>query len=128
VSLVAPGVRCGADAEPQPKLDAPGIIAECALGIVSCPVTRCFSFAVKSRVVFVPYIHPRMSPILYREHVQVIRSMGCAVVLEDDDLLWRDKSAWVETERAVAVCMVGAFHPMERRTSTTWWRCCGPQG
>lgn len=78
------------------------VLAHCALGIVSCPVTRCFAFADKKSVLVTPYLHPRMEPRLYSQHVDVLRSVGCTVVQPDDRLFWRTTSAWVTTEHRLS--------------------------
>jgi phosphopantothenoylcysteine synthetase/decarboxylase len=56
------------------------ILAQCALGEVTCPVTRLFAFTPKDRVVVAPSLHPRMDVRLYEGHVERLRSIGCAVL------------------------------------------------
>jgi phosphopantothenoylcysteine synthetase/decarboxylase len=75
------------------------VLCQCALGIVSCPVTRCFAFTSKGQVLITPYLHPRMESRLYTPHLDLLRSIGCRVAQPDDGLVWRTTSAWVATER-----------------------------
>jgi phosphopantothenoylcysteine synthetase/decarboxylase len=56
------------------------ILAQCALGEVTCPVTRLFAFTPKDRVVIAPALHARMDGRLYAGHVDRLRSIGCAVL------------------------------------------------
>lgn len=60
------------------------IFAECALGIVSCTVTRLFAFTPKERVVLAPALHPRMDLRLYRDHEKRLVDVGCTVLARDD--------------------------------------------
>lgn len=87
------------------------ILAQCALGIVSCPVTRCFAFADKRRVIVTPYLHPRMEQRLYRPHIEVLCSIGCRIAQPDDELLWRDSSAWIATERLLGEVLADESSP-----------------
>ena len=76
------------------------ILAECALGIVTCPVTRLFAFANKEHTVVVPYLHPAMDVTLYVDHIDKIERIGATVVRPRKGLIWRDEGAW---DRALAV-------------------------
>ncbi|WP_408588842.1 flavoprotein [Paraburkholderia tropica] len=79
------------------------IIAECALGIISCPVTRLFSFSPKSNVVVTPYLHPDMTESLYTSHIDTLKKVGCTVIKpKAHGLLWKDESAWLATEAEIA--------------------------
>ena len=69
------------------------IIAQCALGEVTCPVTRLFAFTPKSRIVIAPAIHPRMDPRLYEGHLARLRELGCEVL--GGPTLW---ATWAEVE------------------------------
>ena len=67
------------------------IIAQCALGEVTCAVTRLFAFTPKDRVVVAPAIHPYLERSIYEPHVRRLRDLGCTV-LGGDDLFasWAD--------------------------------------
>jgi phosphopantothenoylcysteine synthetase/decarboxylase len=56
------------------------ILAECATGAVTCPVTRLFAFTPKDRIVVAPAIHPRMDLRIYAPHAERLRSLGCTVL------------------------------------------------
>lgn len=58
----------------------PRLVAECALGIVSCAVTRIFAFSDKHRVIMVPFIHPQMEKRLYLGHLQILSEVGCTIL------------------------------------------------
>lgn len=73
------------------------ILAQCALGEITCPVTRLFAFTPKDRVVVAPAIHARMDARLYEGHVDRLRSVGCAV-LGDRSLA----TTWAEIEEHLA--------------------------
>jgi len=75
------------------------VVAECALGIVSCPVTRLFAFFPKDRVCIAPAIHPRMDLRLYAPHLARLRELGCAVVGGDDAFAsWSDVRGFLSTK------------------------------
>ncbi len=76
------------------------IVSSAALGIISCPVTRCFAFMPKERVILTPYLHPAMSPEIYRGHLETLSGCGCQLVAPDDGLVWRDRSSWQGTVSA----------------------------
>lgn len=72
------------------------IVAECALGIVSCTVTRLFAFFPKDRVCIAPAIHPKMDARIYAPHLARLRELGCAVVGGEDAFAsWADVLAHV---------------------------------
>jgi hypothetical protein len=77
------------------------VLASCALGLITCPVTRLFAFTPKDRVAFAPAIHPDMDLRLYAPHAAALRALGC-VVLGGDDLFasWRDAVDHVEQRLA----------------------------
>lgn len=78
------------------------IIAACALGLITCPVTRLFAFTPKDRIVVTPYLHPNMATTLYIDYIAKLQELGCTVVLpENGSLQWTDESAWTATELAV---------------------------
>ena len=72
------------------------IIAQCAAGEVTCPVTRLFAFTRKDRIVVAPAIHPRMDPRLYEGHLARLRDLGCVVL--GGPSLW---TTWAEIEQCV---------------------------
>ncbi|EDX82958.1 Flavoprotein [Synechococcus sp. PCC 7335] len=78
------------------------VIAEAALGIVSCPVTRVIAFSPKEKVIMVPYLHTAHHQMVYREHLGQLRRQGCEVVMpSDNDLCWKTESAWVAARRII---------------------------
>ncbi len=72
------------------------ILAQCALGEVTCPVTRLFAFTPKDRVLIAPAIHPDMSRELYDPHVKRLSGLGCKVLAAAD--LWAN---WRDVEDAI---------------------------
>jgi hypothetical protein len=58
----------------------PRIIAECALGIIRCPVTRSFAFLDKDRILVAPTLHPAVDHRLYEPHLLRLMSLGCELV------------------------------------------------
>ncbi len=72
------------------------VLAESALGIVRCAVTRLVAFTPKERILFAPAIHPQMDRRLYADHVAKLVALGCAIV--GDETLF---AAWGEVERAI---------------------------
>ncbi len=72
------------------------ILAQCALGEVTCPVTRLFAFTPKDRIVIAPAIHPRMDKRLYEGHVARLRELGCTILGGPE--LW---ATWAELEACV---------------------------
>lgn len=67
------------------------ILAEGAIGSITCPVTRLIAFTPWERLVIAPAIPPALDPTVYRPHLQTLRDRGCTV-LGSDDLFasWRD--------------------------------------
>jgi len=72
------------------------IIAQCALGAVTCAVTRLFAFMPKDRIIVAPAIHPDMEKSLYDGHIATIKRIGCQVVGGND--YW---ASWREVENAI---------------------------
>lgn len=81
------------------------IIAEAALGIISCLVTRAFSFMAKNRVIVAPYLHPAMDQRLYEDHLSKLRQLDCRLVLPEEGLFWRKRSAWEATKRMLCASL-----------------------
>lgn len=71
------------------------VLATCALGLISCPVSRLFAFTEKDRVIVAPTLHPAMEPRLYRAHLDTLASVGCAIVAPGG------RSAWPQLEQLV---------------------------
>lgn len=76
------------------------IIAEMALGIISCPVTRLFAFTNKKQVIITPYLHEDMCWSLYIEHLEKLSSVGCNIIMPQEHS-WKKESAWVKTGQAI---------------------------
>ncbi len=53
------------------------LIAEFALGIISCPVTRLFSFFNKPDIIIGPFIHTQMTKDIYTPHFNALKELGC---------------------------------------------------
>ncbi len=72
------------------------ILAECANGSITDPVTRLFAFTPKQRIAVAPAIHAQMDPRPYRDHVNKLRDLGCTV-LGGDDLHadWASAKSWL---------------------------------
>jgi phosphopantothenoylcysteine synthetase/decarboxylase len=77
------------------------IVASCALGLVTCPVTRLFAFTPKNRIVIGTFLHPNMEIAIYRPHLQVLAAMGCKV-LQYDPGRSSGGSLWPEVEATIA--------------------------
>jgi phosphopantothenoylcysteine synthetase/decarboxylase len=71
------------------------VVAQCAIGEVTCPVTRLFAFTPKERVVLAPALHPRMMRGLYEGHIEKLGRMGCSIIEAEVG------SAWPEIEKEV---------------------------
>jgi phosphopantothenoylcysteine synthetase/decarboxylase len=76
------------------------IVAECALGLITCPVTRLFAFKAKEQIIVVPHLHPAMDVSLYVDHLVRIERVGATVIRPSAGLIWKDESAW---SRALSV-------------------------
>lgn len=55
------------------------VIAECAAGITSCPVTKTFAFTPKGSVVIDCTLHPSLDRQVYASAVQRLSDFGCLV-------------------------------------------------
>lgn len=62
----------------------PRILAQCATGEITDPVTRLFAFTEKARVIVAPCLHPSLDLRIYRPHVERLRELGCTVVGPED--------------------------------------------
>lgn len=85
------------------------IVASCALGLVTCPVTRLFAFIPPARVIVSPAIHPAMDRSVYAAHLATLRNRGCTV-LGGDDLFASWQNVRDHLERTF---------PLARRTDAT---------
>ena len=72
------------------------VLAQCALGDVTCPVTRLFAFTAKDRILVAPAIHPRMDRRIYEPHAARLRELGCEVIGGAE--LW---ATWHEVETRI---------------------------
>lgn len=72
------------------------ILAECAAGSVTCPVTRLVAFTPFDRVAIAPAVHAQMDPRPYRRHLERLAELGCTV-LGGDDLHadWATVKGWL---------------------------------
>lgn len=77
------------------------LIAEMALGVITCPVTRVFAFTPKCKIVIAPMIHELMESRIYRPHIETLKSIGCTVLGEGSL-----RTSWYVTEQAI-VKMLG---------------------
>lgn len=72
------------------------ILAECAAGSVTDPVTRVVAFTPKERIAIAPTVHPRMDPRPYRKHIETLRELGCTVLGGDDmHTDWATVQSWL---------------------------------
>jgi len=77
------------------------IIAQCALGEITCPVTRLFAFTPKEKILIAPAIHPRMDKRIYQPHLDKLTELGCQVLnqYQEDSSPY---SLWSQIELKVA--------------------------
>lgn len=57
------------------------VIAQCANGEITCPVTRLFAFTEKKRIVICPALHPRFDMRLYIKHLETLEKLGCHMLV-----------------------------------------------
>lgn len=86
------------------------ILAESALGIVSCAVTRLFAFTPKDRIVVAPALHPNMDRRIYDEHLKRLRGLGCTVLGGEDAF-----ASWAEVESHIVARLSLAKRPTSPR-------------
>jgi Flavoprotein len=77
------------------------IIAQCALGEVTCPVTRLFAFSLKENVIICPALHPRMDIRLYLGHLNTLQKFGCTILGNVGEST-NSESIWPQVEREIA--------------------------
>jgi phosphopantothenoylcysteine synthetase/decarboxylase len=97
------------------------IVAEAALGIVSCPVTRLFAFSNKKKLILTQFLHPAMEASLYLRHLETLKSIGCTVIEPQNESVWNRESAWVATGRAIRK-FLGLDENVETATTLEVWR------
>lgn len=67
------------------------VLAEAAVGSVTCPVTRLLAFGSPARTLIAPAVHPRMDRSVYRPHLDRLAGRGCTILGGDDlHASWRD--------------------------------------
>ena len=73
------------------------ILAQAALGIIDCPVTRLFAHFDKSKIIIVPWMHPDHDARIYLRHIHFLQELGCQVALESSGSLhWKNESGWLK--------------------------------
>jgi len=83
---------------------SPRILAECALGIVSCPVTQVFAFADKASVLICPALHPRCTKWLYEDHLRRLETLGCTVLgVTNGEFM--ERATWDDVEKGLSLLL-----------------------
>lgn len=77
------------------------ILVQCAIGEITCPVTRLFAFSPKDKVVILPFIHPRMDSQIYQEHIDKLSDLGCTVLTSQKEMQ-QSQSPWLCVEQEIA--------------------------
>ncbi|MGE0708193.1 MAG: flavoprotein [Planctomycetota bacterium] len=103
------------------------ILAQCATGVVSCPVTRLFAFVPKERVLVAPALHPEMDLRLYRDHARRLAELGCEVLGLGAEGAAELAPTWRELSERVAARM-GATRLVPRPEQVLLERLFRPQG
>jgi phosphopantothenoylcysteine synthetase/decarboxylase len=95
------------------------IIAQCALGEVTCPVTRLFAFTPKERILIAPAIHPRMDKRIYQPHLDRLQELGCHVLNQQQEefVLY---SLWSHIELKVAELLETEQLAVPKGSSSLW--------
>jgi phosphopantothenoylcysteine synthetase/decarboxylase len=93
------------------------IIAQCALGEITCPVTRLFAFTPKERILIAPAIHPRMDKRIYQPHLDKLNDLGCYVLQGQDDSPY---SLWSQVELKVAEMLEAERLATPTKALTLW--------
>lgn len=93
------------------------IIAQCALGEITCPVTRLFAFTPKERILIAPAIHPRMDKRIYQPHLDKLNDLGCHVLQGQDDSPY---SLWSQVELKVAEMLEAERLATPTKALTLW--------
>jgi phosphopantothenoylcysteine synthetase/decarboxylase len=95
------------------------VIAQCAIGEVTCPVTRLFAFTPKDKILIAPAIHSRMDMRIYQPHLTKLQDLGCHVLTQPQD----DSSAfslWSEIELKIAEMLKTETHPVPKKAIRLW--------
>jgi phosphopantothenoylcysteine synthetase/decarboxylase len=95
------------------------IIAQCAIGEVTCPVTRLFAFTPKDKILIAPAIHSRMDTRIYKPHLKRLQDLGCHVLSQPQD----DSSPfslWSEIELTIAKILETETHSMPEKGIILW--------
>jgi phosphopantothenoylcysteine synthetase/decarboxylase len=77
------------------------IITQCAIGEITCPVTRLFAFTPKSKILIAPAIHSRMDMRIYQPHLERLQDLGCHVLTQHQDTSC-PYSLWADIELKIA--------------------------
>jgi hypothetical protein len=77
------------------------LLAQMAMGEVTCPVTRLFAFFKKSKVMIASCLHPAMENSLYTDHINRLRGLGCTVVADPLTLT----CSWGQIQQALVQAM-----------------------
>lgn len=90
------------------------IIAQCALGEVTCPVTRLFAFSLKERVIICPDLHPKMDIRPYLGHLNTLQKIGCTILGKIGEPN-NSESIWPQVEREIAdrLCLSPSNSPSQ---------------
>lgn len=95
------------------------IIAQCALGEITCPVTRLFAFTPKDRILIAPAIHPRMDMRIYQPHLDKLRDLGCQVLSQEHEES-SPYSLWSQVELKIADMLTAQPLPAPVPKLTLW--------
>ncbi|TGE15018.1 flavoprotein [Hymenobacter elongatus] len=74
------------------------IVAECALGIITCPVTRLFSFVEKKKIIMCFMLHPRMEKNIYAQHIINLKNLGVMILGFEDER----STDWTNIEQVIS--------------------------
>ena len=95
------------------------IIAQCALGEITCPVTRLFAFTPKERILIAPAIHPKMDKRIYQPHLNKLQELGCHVLNQ-----WQEDastySLWSQIELKIGEMLEAEQHAAPTGVLTLW--------
>ena len=94
------------------------IIAQCALGEITCPVTRLFAFTPKARILIAPAIHPRMDKRIYQPHLDKLKDLGCHVLNQGQED--SPYSLWSQVELKVAEMLEAERLSTPTKALTLW--------
>lgn len=95
------------------------IISQCALGEVTCPVTRLFAFTPKNKILIAPAIHSRMDMRIYQPHLQKLQDLGCNVLNQSQDDS-SPYSLWSSIELKIAEMLEVEKQALPKEGITLW--------